>query len=280
MNRARSTTVAAIITSIILIFLFMLLLSATGAVRFELVPQQFWNYKSDFLRFTLVTLRVAVIATFLGVLLGFVLAIIKNLEVTPRDSIRREYAKRTSKMLVDIYVDVIRGTPMLVQALIFSSVIFILFGIQGEAVAIIIVFVNTAAYATEVIRSGINGVDKGELEAARSLGMTHFQAMRHVILPQAFRNVVPAIGNELIVNVKDTSILSVIGITELTFYSRQVSAATFIYTETYMVTAAIYLICTKTLTLILQLIVNKLDDSGNKTHLSMPTSQTTPEVIN
>ncbi len=279
MNKRRSTTILAIIISILSILGVVLILQATGAVRFQLVSSIFWENRYGFIRATGLTLFISVIATFLGVLLGFVFAIIKNLEVTPRDSYRRELAKRTSKSLVTAYVDFVRGTPMMVQALIFSSVIFRLARIEGLLVAILIVFLNTAAYATEVIRSGINGVDKGELEAARSLGMSHFQAMRHVILPQAFKNVVPAIGNELIVNVKDTSVLSVIGMGELMFFSRQLVASTY-KQETYVVTALIYLVCTKILTLILQYIVNKLDGSAEKHHVTFPTSQTMPEVLN
>ncbi len=279
MNNRKSTTILAIIISILVVFGVMLILQLTRAVDLTVVPSIFWDNKYGFLRATGITLFISVAATFLGVLLGFIFAIIKNLEVTPRDSYRREIAKRTSKSLVTIYVDVVRGTPMMVQALILSSVIFRLSRIEGILVAILIVFLNTTAYATEVIRSGINGIDKGELEAARSLGMTHFQSMRHIILPQAFRNSVPAIGNELIVNVKDTSVLSVIGTAELMFFSRQIVASTY-NLDTYIVTAMIYLVCTKALTTILQLLVNRLDSNKSKSNMTFPTSQTMPEVLN
>ena len=137
--------------------------------------------------------------------------------------------------------------------------------------AIFVISINTGAYMAEIVRSGIQAIDKGQNEAARSLGMSSFQTMESVILPQAIRNAFPAIGNELIVNIKDSSVLMIISITELMFQSNSIAGTTYRFTETYFVTAMIYLFLTGTSSIVLGWIERKM----NHTRTSIPQSDTT-----
>ena len=126
--------------------------------------------------------------------------------------------------------------------------------------AIVVISINTGAYMAEIIRSGIQAVDPGQTEAARSLGMSNAQTMFHVVLPQAIRNAFPSIGNEFIVNIKDSSVLMIISITELMFQAKSIAGSTFHFTETYFIEAVIYLI----LTTITSLILNGIEKRMNR----------------
>ena len=136
--------------------------------------------------------------------------------------------------------------------------------------AIFVISINTGAYMAEIIRSGIQAVDVGQNEAARSLGLSSSQTMMNIILPQAIKNAFPAIGNELIVNIKDSSVLMIISITELMFQSNSIAGTTYKFSETYFVTAMIYLILTSIASFILHLIEKNL----NNTRTSLPQSDT------
>ena len=136
--------------------------------------------------------------------------------------------------------------------------------------AIFIISINTGAYMAEIVRSGIQSVDVGQNEAARSLGMSSMQTMMSVILPQAIKNAFPAIGNELIVNIKDSSVLMIISITELMFQSNSIAGTTYRFTETYFVTAMIYLM----LTSLSSIILNAIEKKMNNTETSLPQSDT------
>jgi len=150
--------------------------------------------------------------------------------------------KWISKRFAEMYVTVFRGTPMIVQAMLFY------YGLARAGVrmpvliaGLTVVSLNTAAYLTEILRSGLQGLDKGQKEAAESLGMSTRQIYQKILFPQAFRNMIPAIGNELIVNLKDTAVLSVIGTTELFYMGRSVAGAHYRYTEAFVIVALIYL---------------------------------------
>ena len=139
---------------------------------------------------------------------------------------------------------------------------------------LIIVSINTGAYMAEIVRGGILSVDKGQFEAAHSVGMNHLQTMTSVVMPQVIRNILPATGNEFVINIKDTSVLNVIGVSELYFVSKGISGANFQYFPTFMVTCILYLFMTFTVTRILRLVERRMDGSGTYTiHGSM----TTPE---
>lgn len=226
------------------------------------VVADIWNQNSEsFLRGTATTLIISLSATLFGFFIALFVAITRTNKVT--------------NFLATVYVTVFRGTPMMVQAMI------IYFGasrlmpgfrwsslIGGNIIAgIIIVSINTGAYMAETIRSGIQAIDKGQFEAAKGLGFTHAQTMRHIILPQAIKNVIPAIGNELIVNVKDTSVLNMISVTELFFVSNGIASTTYKIEQTFLITSLIYL----TLTIVLTFILSKIELKLDKTK-SVPTS--------
>ena len=128
---------------------------------------------------------------------------------------------------------------------------------------LLIISFNTGAYMAEIIRSGIQSIDKGQLEAARSLGMSYKSAMFHIILPQAIRNSFPSIGNEFIVNIKDSSMLNVIGVIELFFETKSVAGSVSLTTETYFIAALIYLFLTTLATWILNYTENKINPNNN-----------------
>ena len=169
------------------------------------------------------------------------------------------------------YVFVIRGTPMMVQALIFYYFGFNLFKRTSMTVTEInhvwsffisglcTVSLNSTAYLTEVLRGGILAVDRGQTEAARSLGMTNWQTMLRVVFPQAVKNSIPAIGNEFIINIKDSSVLSVIGVMDLMYATKSVSGIYFRSLEIYCVAAILYLILTWLSSLLLRYLGKKLD---------------------
>ena len=172
--------------------------------------------------------------------------------------------------IITCYVEIFRGTPMMVQAIViyFGMREFVGVDFSPTIAGIIIVSINTGAYMVEVVRGGIESVDPGQMEAAKSIGMTHGQAMRYVILPQTIRNILPATGNEFIINIKDTSVLNVISVTELFFVTKSVKGIVFRTYETFIVTAVIYFVLTLTVTRLLKLIEKRMDGPTEFVHVS------------
>jgi putative lysine transport system permease protein len=163
---------------------------------------------------------------------------------------------------------------MMVQAVFIYNVFLPLFRNAKIFAGIVIVSINTGAYMAEIIRAGIQSLDKGQNEAARSIGMNNFQTMLFIILPQAIKNAFPAIGNEFVVNIKDTSVLNVIGVTELFFQSTTVAGIIYRFSDTFFVTALIYLFLTYSTTLVLKYVEHKMNLGG----YDGPQSQTTPLI--
>ena len=132
-------------------------------------------------------------------------------------------------MILIIYIEFFRGTPMIVQAMVIFYGSALAFGIDMDrtVAAIFIVSINTGAYMAEIVRGGVISIDKGQFEAAQAIGMNHVQTMLHVVLPQVIRNILPATGNQFIINIKDTSVLNVIGVTELFFQTKSVAGNNF-----------------------------------------------------
>jgi putative lysine transport system permease protein len=225
---------------------------------FETIYYLITTYHSFFITGILYTVLLSVVGT-LG---GFIIALWMT-------TLRTEYIdrKRMSKIkivtqtfiksFIDIYVTVFRGTPMIVQAMIFYYGIsrFQMTFWTPLLAGFVVVTLNTTAYILEVLRSGINGIDKGQLEAARSLGFSHQQGMLFIVLPQAIRNSLPAIGNEFIVNLKDTAVLSVIGVTELFRATQLATAPNYRTTEGFFIAAILYLM----MTLIAGMVVNHFE---------------------
>ena len=212
------------------------------------------------------TLLVSLIGTVIGLLIGFLVGIYRTMP-KPKNRFLC-WIKKMGDWILNAYVEIFRGTPMMVQAL----VIFWGFALlnNGRTLNVIfsgllIVSVNTGAYMAEIVRGGIISVDKGQFEGAHAIGMTHGQTMLNVVLPQVFRNILPSVANEFVINIKDTSVLNVIGFTELFFQAKTIVSATADTFVTYLLIAAIYFVLTFTVTRLLRLLEKKMDGKKNYT---------------
>ena len=214
------------------------------------------------------TLILAVAATLIGCVIGFACGVLNTIPYTKQDNAVKRFFLKLVRVVVRVYVEVFRGTPMVLQA------VFIFYGLpyfsnnqysfsSMWAAAILIVSINTGAYMAETVRGGIVSIDPGQTEGAMSIGMTHWQTMLHVIMPQALRNIVPQIGNNFIINIKDTSVLSVISITDLFFVHKSVVGAQYTYFESATIVMLIYLTMTLVSSYLLRLWEKKLDGPQN-----------------
>ena len=229
------------------------------------------KYGALFLSGVGVTLLVALTGTVIGFIIGLLVAILRTIPVSSRDSVFKRIPLKILSMLLSVYIEVFRGTPMIVQAMvIYYGSMQLGLRMPVLAAAVFIVSINTGAYMAEIIRGGIISVDKGQKEAAHAIGMTHWQSMVHVVLPQAVRNIMPAIGNEFVVNIKDSSVLNVISVNELFFMSKSAAGTYLRYFEVFFITACIYLILTFTVTRILRLLERKRAGKANYTIYGSP----------
>lgn len=202
---------------------------------FSFVPE----YMSYFIDGVKWTILISLIAVFIGVVLGSIICFMKmsKFEI---------FKINPLKLIAIVYVEIIRGTPMILQIMIAYVAFDQLLGlnVQPLTAGIIAVSLNSAAYVSEIIRGGIDAVDKGQLEAARSLGMNYPKAMKLIILPQAIRNILPAIGNEFVTVIKESSMASVIGVGELMYASKVVRGVTYRGFEPLIIAAAFYFVIT------------------------------------
>ncbi len=217
-----------------------------------------------FFRGTGTTLLIALSGTVLGFVLGLLVAIARTIELPTGASRGKRLLVRGLKAVLGVYIEVFRGTPMIVQAAV------IYYGLQSVQVAlsnlvagVLVVSINTGAYMAEIIRGGIISIDKGQTEAAHAIGMTHWQTMTGVVLPQAIRNIMPSIGNEFVVNIKDSSVLNVISVSELFFMGKSAAGTYYRYFEAYFIIALIYLVLTFTVTRLLRFLEKKMDGPAN-----------------
>ena len=230
-----------------------------GWVRFLLE-----QYGPLFLSGVGVTLIVAITGTLAGFLLGLLVAILRTIPTSPKDPAVKRVPLKILSWLLGVYIEVFRGTPMIVQAMvIYYGGMTVGVRLPVLTAAILIVSVNTGAYMAEIIRGGIISVDKGQKEAAHAIGMTHWQSMIYVVLPQAVRNIMPSIGNEFVVNIKDSSVLNVISVNELFFMSKSAAGTYLRYFEVFFITACIYLVLTFTVTRLLRLLERQMDGKTN-----------------
>ena len=218
------------------------------------------KYSSLFLSGIVNTLFIAILSTLLGFLIGLLVAIIRKIEVSKVKNKLAYTLHKIVNFILTAYVEIFRGTPMMVQSVIIFYGLKQYFDIDLSTMfaAILIVSINTGAYLSEVVRGGINSIDKGQFEACKALGMTHFQTMNKVVIPQAVRNILPSLGNEFVINIKDTSVLNVISVTELFFMSKSVAGSTYQYFPTYLITAIIYFILTFAVTRIILLVEKRM----------------------
>ena len=206
-----------------------------------------------YLRGLAVTLQLTVIALCIGIVLGVLVAVVRTAHDQQRLG-RRSMFLSFCNILCQIYTTVIRGTPMMVQLLIWGFVIFSS-SRNKTMVGALGIGINSGAYVAEIIRGGLMSVDSGQAEAGRSLGLNYFDTMRYIVIPQAFKNILPALRNEFIVLFKDTSLVSAIGGAELIYYAKAVGSKTFEVMFPYLGVAVIYL----TAVLILTWLQGKLE---------------------
>ena len=214
------------------------------------------------------TLILAFVSTVIGCVIGLICGILNTIPYTKNDPPVKRFFLKLIRVIVRIYVEVFRGTPMILQA------VFIFYGLpyfSGGSLrfeslwtaAILIVSINTGAYMAESVRGGILSVDPGQTEGAMAIGMTHFQTMVHVILPQALRNIMPQIGNNYIINVKDTSVMSIISFTEFFGWHRYIVGVNSMYFPSATIEMAGYLTMTLIASFLLRWIEKKMDGSDS-----------------
>lgn len=236
------------------------------------------KYGIFFLQGAGTTLFIALISTIMGFLIGLAIAVVRTTPMDEHDSPARKGFYKAVQAIFVAYIEIFRGTPMIVQAMVIYYGSAELWGLDMSAIvaALFIVSINTGAYMAEIARGGIISVDKGQYEAASSIGMTHRQIMTSVVLPQAIRNILPSIGNEFVVNIKDTSVLNVISVTELFFMSKSAAGTYMRYFEVFFITSVIYFVLTFTVTRILLIVEKKMD--GPDTFV-IHGSQTVPSAV-
>ena len=212
------------------------------------------------------TMLVSIIGTIIGLVIGLLIGVFRTMP-TPKNKFLR-VLKKAADWILSAYVEIFRGTPMMVQAM----VIFWGFALINNGVTLNVVFaglfivsINTGAYMAEIVRGGIISVSKGQFEGAHAIGMTHAQTMFYVVTPQVLRNILPSVANEFVINIKDTSVLNVIGFTELYFVAYTINSINYQTFATYLLVAIIYFVLTFTITRILRLIEKKMDGKKNYT---------------
>ena len=224
----------------------------------------FIEYKKQFLNGALTTILLSFTGTILGLCIGLILGVVRTAPKSKNKAIAT--VQSIINFIIAAYVEIFRGTPMIVQSMvIYWGYAFANGGktLDLTLAGILIVSINTGAYLTEIVRGGIDSIDKGQYEGAESIGMSHWQAMLYVIMPQVMRNILAGVSNEFINNIKDTSVLNVIGVTELYFATGKIIRINFEIFETYLVTCLIYLCITFTVTRILRYFERKLEGSMN-----------------
>lgn len=205
------------------------------------------------------TLLLAFSGTILGLFIGLIVGGLRATKIEQRDAKITKIIKRITWFITTLYIEIFRGTPMMVQGA------FIYYGLKSVldwsplVAGIFVITINTGAYMAEIMRAGIQSVDDGQTEAARSLGMNSFQTMTSIVLPQAIRNSFPSIGNEFVTNIKDSSVLNIIAVTELFYQAKSVAGSLYAFVPTYFVVALVYLCLTFPTTRILDYIERRMN---------------------
>ncbi|TWT27115.1 amino acid ABC transporter permease [Planomicrobium sp. CPCC 101110] len=232
-------------------------------MSYEWIVNILTNNWPMFLRGAGMTLLISIIGTLIGAFIGLVIGIVHTIPMPERGM--KKILLKIINFVLSAYIEFFRGTPMMVQAMVIFYGSALAFGIDMDVflAAVFIVSINTGAYMSEIVRGGIVSVDKGQFESAQAIGMNHFQTMMHVVLPQVVRNILPATGNQFVINIKDTAVLSVIGVTELFFQTRTVSGNNFRYFESFFVACVLYFIMTFAITLLLRRLERRMDGPEN-----------------
>ncbi|MCW1074185.1 ABC transporter substrate-binding protein/permease [Streptococcus anginosus] len=213
----------------------------------------------QFLRGAGLTLLISITGTIAGLIIGLLIGVYRTAPTAKNKALA--LLQTLFGWFLNVYIEIFRGTPMIVQSMVIYYGTAQAFGVSIDRTiaAIFIVSINTGAYMSEIVRGGIFAVDKGQFEAATALGMTHKQTMRKVVLPQVVRNILPATGNEFVINIKDTSVLNVISVVELYFSGNTIATQTYQYFQTFTIIAVIYFVLTFTVTRILRYVERRFD---------------------
>jgi len=203
------------------------------------------------------TIAMALIATFIGVSIGILIALIKN-------SAKANKKLRWAEIICNLYVNLIRGTPVVLQLMIIYYIVFRSSNISSIVVGGLAFGINSGAYVSEIVRGGIESIDQGQMEAGRSLGLNRTQTMRLIILPQAIKNILPSLGNEFVMLIKETSVAGYIGIRDVTKASDIVASRTYNYFFPLMFAACIYLVLTLGLSKLISILERRLAQSDNR----------------
>lgn len=248
-------------------------------MSFKLIIQIINEYWPMFLRGAGMTLLVSIIGTILGLIIGLLIGVIRTIPIPDRGV--KRIALKFINAILSIYIEIFRGTPMIVQAMVIYYGSAQAFGIDMNrlSAAIFIVSINTGAYMSEIVRGGIVSIDRGQFEAAHAIGMNHVQTMINVVMPQVIRNILPATGNEFVINIKDTSVLNVISVTELFFQTKSITGITFTYFEPFFIACALYFVMTFSVTRILRFVERKLDGPENYIMYANQMQVETPEAM-
>lgn len=208
----------------------------------------FVKYKFYYLTGIKITLLLSFFSLTIGSALGIFISLLKLSKV------------KFLRFIASVYIEIVRGTPMMVQIslVFFGSFVLLDVKLSGFISALIAVSLNSAAYVAEIIRSGIQSIDKGQTEASRSLGISEKQTMRHIIFPQAIKNILPALGNEFVTLIKETSVASTIGVADLMFASKTVQSSSFQPFDPLVIVAVIYFIFTFTISQLIGLLERRL----------------------
>ena len=231
-----------------------------------------WNaYAPTYLNGIKNTLILAVVATFFGCLIGLFCGVANTIPYSRQDPLWKKIILKLIRGLIRVYVEVFRGTPMVLQAVFiyyglpyFTNAKVAFSGYSGMWWAsILIVSINTGAYMAESVRGGIISIDPGQTEGAKAIGMNHVQTMLHVILPQALRNIMPQIGNNFIINIKDTSVMFIIGFIEFFAVHRTIVGINNLYFPSAVIEMIGYLTLTLLASFLLRTVEKKMDGASN-----------------
>lgn len=236
----------------------------TDGSFWEWVVYLIMEYKEVFLRGAFWTLAIAVVGTIIGCIIGFIVGIIQTIELEANCNYAKRAAIGLLKAVTRLYVEIFRGTPMIVQAMVVYYGLSYL-GIQWDALpcGFLVVSINTGAYMAESVRGGVGSVSPGQFEAGKVIGLSHIQIMFHIVLPQALKNIMPQIGNQLVTNLKDTSVLNVISVNELFFSGKTAASVYYKYFEVFLIVAAIYFVLNLIVTFILHRIEKLLEGKAD-----------------
>ncbi len=233
------------------------------------------QYGPSFLRGVWVTMVIAIVGTLIGCIIGFAVGVVQTIPTDRKKRPLHWALMGIARFLLNAYVEIFRGTPMMVQAM------FIYYGLAMGGInlgmweaAFLIVSINTGAYMAETVRGGILSIDPGQTEGAKAIGMNHVQTMTSVILPQALRNIMPQIGNNLIINIKDTCVLNVIGTVELYFAANSVAGARYTYFEAFTIAMILYFVLTFTCSRLLRWWESRMDGPDSYELYDLSTTDT------